>query len=182
MAGDALDDLPRRFDAVQQRHRHVENGDVGLVLFGQPHRLAAVARFRDHLPVRPLLEQLAQPLPDDGVIIGEEDPHPPHISRAVQPAASRAVSPTGSVTTTRVPPSGRLSMVKRPGQRLRALAHAHQAEPARAPRHRRLPAPIRGRRPRPTSCTCPSRPRSDTAHDSAPLCRATLVSASCTIR
>ena len=73
VAGTRLRDLPRRLDAVQQRHRDVEDRDVGLVLLGQAHRLAAVARLGDDLPVGPLLEHLAQPLADDGVIVGEED-------------------------------------------------------------------------------------------------------------
>ena len=61
-AGAVLHDLPRGLDAVQQRHRHVEDGDIGLELLGQPHGFAPVARLGDHLPVGPLFEHLAQPL------------------------------------------------------------------------------------------------------------------------
>jgi hypothetical protein len=66
-------DLTRRFDAVQQGHADIENGDVGFERQRLPHRLASVARLRDDVPLGLLLENLPKSLSHDRVIVAQKD-------------------------------------------------------------------------------------------------------------
>ena len=88
----------------------------------------------------------------------------------------------GSLTVTRVPPSARFSMTNVP-----ASACARSRMPISPSRRRASAARAAAvSMPRPSSsmvrCSMPSRRTSDTVHDEAPLWRATLVSASWTMR
>jgi hypothetical protein len=53
-------DLPCRLKRVEQRHGNVNDGHIGLELFGLAKRFSAVASLATNLPVRPLFEDLAQ--------------------------------------------------------------------------------------------------------------------------
>ena len=66
-------DLASGFDAVQERHADVEDGDVGLVLGGFFDSVAAVGGFGAHLPAGARLEKSAEAGADDGVIIRDQD-------------------------------------------------------------------------------------------------------------
>jgi hypothetical protein len=72
-AFDALQDLPRRLDAVQLRHRDVHDDDVRAELLDEIDRGPAVARFADDLDLLVRLEDAAQALSDHGVIVNQED-------------------------------------------------------------------------------------------------------------
>jgi hypothetical protein len=74
----STNDLPRGFNPVQQRHSDVEDGDVWLNRERFLDRLPAVARFGDHLPVRLLLQNLPQTLPDERVIVPDQNPEFSH--------------------------------------------------------------------------------------------------------
>ena len=71
---EAPGDLPRRLDAVQERHGDVEDRHVRLVLLGKAHGFTAVARLGHDLPVGALFEHLAEALANDSVIVGEKNP------------------------------------------------------------------------------------------------------------
>ena len=60
-------------DAVQQRHPNVENGDVRGAFLTEAHGFTPVTGLANHLPVGLRLKNLAQPLPDDGVILAEKE-------------------------------------------------------------------------------------------------------------
>ena len=62
--------LPRRLKAVEHRHGDVHEDDVGAQRLRQLHRFAAVARLADDLEAAVGVEQRAQALTDDGVILG----------------------------------------------------------------------------------------------------------------
>ena len=142
-----LDDLPRGLDAVEERHRDVEDRDVGLELL----RLAAPRRGR--CPLRPRPPSRAVPRAPCGAPAARRCdrrqggcgvvPWSARRGGSVSAAAAREPCGTGSLTVTRVPPSARFSMTNAARERLRALAHANQAEPApriRCPRRRRVDA------------------------------------------
>ena len=61
-------DARRDFDAVQFRHRDVEDEHVGQVLGAQPHRFRAICRFSDHGDAG-RFEQPAQAAADDAVVV-----------------------------------------------------------------------------------------------------------------
>jgi hypothetical protein len=44
-----FDDLARGKNPIQQRHGDVQNGDLRMVLFTEPHRLPAIGSFRHEL-------------------------------------------------------------------------------------------------------------------------------------
>ena len=93
----AAENLTRRFDAVEQGHRDVEDRDIGLELEGQPHRFSAVARLADHLESGPFLEDLPQTLADEGVVVGQQDANGPHRDApSLAGSAARWTSETGS--------------------------------------------------------------------------------------
>ena len=41
--------------------------------YAEAHGLATVPRFRDDFPIRTFFEDLPEPLPDDGVVVGQQD-------------------------------------------------------------------------------------------------------------
>ena len=73
---DALD----RLDAARPGHADVDEGDVGAERGGLPHGLVPVAGLPDDLQVPLAVDQHAQPRPEDGVIIRDENPNPSHQS------------------------------------------------------------------------------------------------------
>ena len=66
-------DLTRDFDPGHFRHADIEDGDIGLVVFDLLPRLQAVGRFRQKDDVGLYLQQRGQPLPQHGVIVGQEN-------------------------------------------------------------------------------------------------------------
>jgi hypothetical protein len=79
-------DLPRRIDAVQERHRDIHHDDIDGLLTRRMHRFTAVIHFGDYLHIRFLVYQHPEPLPEYLVIIGDHDAYlrlfqhivPPH--------------------------------------------------------------------------------------------------------
>ena len=61
-------------DAVEARHLHVEDDEVGAVLLGEAHRLLAVAGLADDGEAL-LLEHLLEVEPDERLVL--RDHHPP---------------------------------------------------------------------------------------------------------
>jgi hypothetical protein len=74
--GTLVEDPPGRVDAVELRHLHVEQREVGPLAACERHRLLAVARLGDDLEAASL-EQLAQVEPDDRLVLGDQDAHRP---------------------------------------------------------------------------------------------------------
>ena len=67
-------DQRRRLETVHARHLHVEHGEVGLLRARELERLLAVARLRADLEAGPL-EHLTEVEADDGLVLGDENPH-----------------------------------------------------------------------------------------------------------
>jgi hypothetical protein len=65
--------LASGFDAVEERHADIEDGDVGLVLGGFFDGIAAIGGFGADLPAGARLEKSAEAGADDGVIIRDQD-------------------------------------------------------------------------------------------------------------
>src|SRR5438093_6153111 len=61
-----------RVQSVQQRHREIEDGHVGMKVTGEANRLVSVGRFAHHLESA-ALEKDPQTLSDDEVMVGKED-------------------------------------------------------------------------------------------------------------
>ncbi len=76
-------------DAVQPRHRDVENGHVGAVRFTHAQRFQAVARLADDFDVVFGVEQRLQPTPYDAVIVTE------HYSQRGSPCCCPQRAPAG---------------------------------------------------------------------------------------
>ena len=60
-------------DAGTKRHLDVEHGDVGEVLPDQAQPLFAVAGLGDDLDLAAGLEELADPLADDGMVVCQQN-------------------------------------------------------------------------------------------------------------
>jgi hypothetical protein len=65
----ATADLPRGFDAVQDRHCEIHYDDVGPVLRGKSDGFAAIGGLRDDTKAFVAFEQHAQTLSHDRVVI-----------------------------------------------------------------------------------------------------------------
>ncbi len=65
--------LLQRLQPVGPRHREIEQQDVGPELRHLRHRLVAVARFAHHLEAGVGLEQPAQAVAEDGMVVGDHD-------------------------------------------------------------------------------------------------------------
>ena len=133
--GGRFGDLPRCFDAIEERHRDVENRDVGGVLLSQSDGLASVARLGDHLPVRAFLQHLAQALADQRVVISQENPkgHAYDCLPVAFHFVRRRRRKTGATPRHATPPLAQFSMAK---------------EPPNACARSRIPMMPRPRRPR----------------------------------
>ena len=79
-AASLRDDRARRVHAVQERHRHVHDDDVGVMFLCEAHGLPTVRRFGDDLEAG-AIEQRAEPFTNDVVIVNEQNTcahcHPP---------------------------------------------------------------------------------------------------------
>ena len=70
--GRLLREFARGIDAVEFRHRDIENGDLRAVLARQLHRLASVRRGGDNRDIGIFFQQFDQPLAHQGVIISHQ--------------------------------------------------------------------------------------------------------------
>ena len=67
-------DRPRGVDAVETRHADVHEHDVRLVLLGEPDRLVAVRRARDHIEATVRDERLGDERCEALVVLADQDP------------------------------------------------------------------------------------------------------------
>ena len=85
--GKAVLDLARSLHAGHRRHADIEHRHVRTVFFDQAQRLCAIVRLSDHRDVTGLLQELADALAHDGVVVGQDDadriPHNTTPSRCV---------------------------------------------------------------------------------------------------
>src|SRR5215204_5440118 len=68
-----LADTPCRFEAIQLRHREIQNGDVRVGSNRGVNSLATIRSLRADGPSCLLLEQLLEPATYNFMIVGEED-------------------------------------------------------------------------------------------------------------
>src|SRR3989454_2809326 len=68
-----LEDLPGGIYSVQERHAKVEHGNVGAMLSGEADSLATIRGFCDDA-VALARQELFHPLPDNQVVISQENP------------------------------------------------------------------------------------------------------------
>src|SRR5688572_23010780 len=102
----ALADLARRLDAADAGHLQVHQDDVRSKALDALNGLFAVSGLADDLDARFALEEGAQPLPDDGVIVHEEDANRPVGIVGHRRASTRTLVPwPGALSIWRVPPS-----------------------------------------------------------------------------
>ena len=81
--GHLSDDRPRRTDAVELGHRHVHEYEFGFELADEVDGLATVSCLADHLmPLR--MKKTSQPVPEQRVIIRDQDPHESSIGRPLR--------------------------------------------------------------------------------------------------
>ena len=71
--GGAFLDALNGVHAVEERHGEVEDDDVGDEFVSEDNGLLAIGGFADDFDVRFGSEEGAEALPDDGVIIGDEN-------------------------------------------------------------------------------------------------------------
>ena len=90
LAGDPL----RRRDAVEHRHLHVEDDQVGTQLLGQVDGLLAVAGLADHL-VALVGQHLGEVHADQRLVLGDHDAHRllAHRGQAIRAGARPQVRP-----------------------------------------------------------------------------------------
>jgi hypothetical protein len=69
-----VEDSPRRLDAVETRHLHVQQGEVGLRAPRERDRLLAVLGLGDDLEAG-ALEQVLEVEANDRLVFGDENPH-----------------------------------------------------------------------------------------------------------
>ena len=66
-------DGPRRLDAVEHRHAHVHQDDVGAVELDEADGVGAVGRLAHDLDAVLGLEDHAEPLAQQGLVVGQDD-------------------------------------------------------------------------------------------------------------
>ena len=86
---------------VKSGHVQVEQQDVGAGGGDDVERLPAFSGFADDLDVRLLAEQVAQPVPDDAVVVGDDHPDRHGTGTRTVSAAPRP----GALSMSTVPPS-----------------------------------------------------------------------------
>jgi hypothetical protein len=69
----AATDLPRRLNAVQNRHCQIHYDDVRVVLLRQRDRFAAIGGLRNHVKTFVAFEQHSKAFSNDGVVISKKD-------------------------------------------------------------------------------------------------------------
>ena len=95
-------------DAVGARHPQVHQDHIGAVLLGQAYRFGSVAGGADDLHVVDECHQHAQPVPDDPLVIGDQDPDRARAGCAGHPGTSSSTSHPPAVGPARaVPPARR---------------------------------------------------------------------------
>jgi hypothetical protein len=65
--------LPRRLDAVQNRHCQVHHNNVRLMLCDKRHGFAAIGGLRNHAEAFVAFEQHSQAFPYDGMVVRKKD-------------------------------------------------------------------------------------------------------------
>ena len=110
-------DGPSGRDPVEHGHAHVHEDDVGAVELGQAHGVGAVGRLAHDLHVLLGLEDHAEPLAQQGLVVGQDDPDRHGEVEALQ---------SRSVAVTSQPPAARGAARREPPK-----AAARSAMPAR---------------------------------------------------
>src|SRR5262249_32274589 len=83
----SADDLLNGIDAAELRHGEVQDDHIRLQFERLPHGLTPVPCLSDHVPTRLRLENLAQTLTYDRVIVAEENPYSRHVMPSRQAGA-----------------------------------------------------------------------------------------------
>ncbi len=91
--------MARRLETAQAGHRDVHEDEVGPQPLHQRDGLPAVAGHADHL-VAPCRQQRGDPVPEERVIVGEDDPH-----GGAPPSAGPEAASTGTASRTTAPAS-----------------------------------------------------------------------------
>ncbi len=140
---------PRGFDAVHVRHGHVHHRRRRGCARGQQHAFAPVARLRNHRHVGLPLEQSAQAVADDGVVVSQQDTNRLwHVFRLFHRSGRRERQFGGELGWCRVP--GCDSMRNRPPRRRTRSSMPSRPRPRllRLSKPRRRPAQRTERGPR----------------------------------
>jgi hypothetical protein len=95
-------DPPRRLDAVDRRHAHVDHDDIRLELGGHADRRLAVFGLADDVDVLLDAEQRSKPVEDDSMIVGDHHaqrpgPHLRCLSNAFSGTSSCGAAPGACV-------------------------------------------------------------------------------------
>ena len=91
-----VQDPPRGLDAVEARHLHVHDREIGLLRAGELDRLLAVARLGANLEAC-ALEQVLEIETNDRLVFGDEDPHDSSVAfRSLMPLKSSVEATTRS--------------------------------------------------------------------------------------
>ena len=85
-----VEDAPRRLDAVEARHLHVEHGEVRLGRSRELDGLDAVARLRADVEAG-RLEHASQVEADERLVLGDENPHRRTTRTSSEPSSPRAI-------------------------------------------------------------------------------------------
>src|SRR2546422_395946 len=171
-AGRLFGDAGGRLEAVEARHRDVHDDHVGTVAAHEVERFAPVRRLRNHLDPADLAQHGADPLANQGVVLGEQ-----HAQRG------RHGSVRGNRAHTVVPVPGWESIRKSPPSRCtRSSMPSSPMEPSAIvpPRTAATSKPLPSSRT--VRSSVPSSARASTSTRLAPAWRATLVMASCATR
>jgi hypothetical protein len=71
--------LPGSFDAIKLGHADIENGDLRMKLGDELDGFPPVARLRDNLEIRLLIQQKTKAGPNNSVVVGEQDANGGHV-------------------------------------------------------------------------------------------------------
>nr|BFE85522.1 hypothetical protein GCM10020093_081230 [Planobispora longispora] len=89
----------QRAETVEDRHLQIEQEHVRGERLHQVHRLGPVTRLSHHVEVVLQVQEGAQPLSDDRMVVGDQ--HPDHTGTSIRTSVPRP----GSDVTRRLPPS-----------------------------------------------------------------------------
>ena len=169
-SGIAGEDGARGRQPVRARHGHVHHHHARLQLVGQANGFLAGARLAHDRDRRIVLEQAAEAAPHQRVIVDEQDGDRLSHAECQTPSSAPEAYQRAAVA--------RPQELERAADQLGALAHRHQAQPARRGAGVEalaviLDLELQGAGAR--SAASPRRAR-------VPACRATLLIASCSTR
>src|SRR6202034_1711201 len=102
------DKAPAQHDSVDLRHRNIEHGDVGAGLANELQRGQTAARFADQLEIIFRADEIAQPVQDNRMVVGQYDSGFAHAADLCPSRVMRAkivVPAPGAVSTSSVPPT-----------------------------------------------------------------------------